>query len=137
MRILVTFALVALIAAACGDVDVSSEGGVEILTSSPEVSMTALGSFVLQYDEELNCLYHDEPSNNGEPGTGGRIVIVWPDGYSAVERNGEVDVLDASGGVVATTGAEFQLGGGMVAGESHCDAIGAWVTTDAPVDPDR
>lgn len=137
MRIPVTFALVALTAAACGNADVSSDGGVEILTSNPEVSMTALNSFVLQYDDELNCLYHDEPSNNGEPGTGGRIVIVWPEGYSAVERSGDVDVLDASGTVVATTGTEFQLGGGMVDGESHCNAIGAWVTTDAPLDPNR
>ncbi len=42
--------------------------------------------------------------------------VVWPTGYSARRAGSEVQVLDASGGVVATTGEVVSMGGGAIDG---------------------
>lgn len=95
--------------------------------------MQALSTFTLQYDPELNCLYHDEPSNNGEPGTGGRVVIVWPADYSAVRAGDGAVVLNQAGDEVARTGETFQIAGGSVGtGSGHCDSIGTWIANGGP-----
>lgn len=130
--------LLALWLGGCGSgdtVEPNADGGVEILTHNFDDRMDALGSFNLQYDAELNCLYHDEADNNGEPGTGGRVVVVWPDGYSAAVDGDEVNVLDAGGSVVARTNSTFQIGGGGGGGGSgHCDSIGEWVANGGPIE---
>ena len=40
--------------------------------------------------------------------------VVWPTGYSARRVGSEVQVLDASSGVVATTGEDVSMGGGAI-----------------------
>lgn len=107
---------------------------VELITAQPGgAQMEALGVFTLKYDPELNCLYFDEPDNNGEPGTGGRNIIVWPAGFTAEATGDEVVVHDPQGAAVASTGVPFQMsgGGGPYSGE-HCDAIGAWIAASGP-----
>ena len=114
---------------------------VDILTAGQanQGGMDALGTFVLKYDPDLNCLYHLEEDNNGEPGTGGRVVIVWPFGYSAMNQQGKVVVFDETGKPVATTGVQFQIGGGGDAfdrggmGDGGCDAIGVWYANGGPL----
>lgn len=111
------------------------DSAVDILTGDPEGSLgqQALSSFTLQYDPELNCLYHDEPDNNGEPGTGGRVVVVWPDGYSALRHGDGAVVINQAGDEVARTGESFSLAGGAIGGGSgHCDSIGTWVANGGP-----
>ena len=101
---------------------------VPVLTGEPSF-MEALGTFTLQYDEELNCLYQDEPDNNGEPGTGGRVVIQWPRGTTAALANNVVTIVDAAGNELARSGEPVTLTGGGTAflGSDHCNAIGIWV----------
>ena len=41
-----------------------------------------------------------------------RMIVAWPPGYTARPNGSEVDVLDAHGGVVATTGNIYTLLGG-------------------------
>ena len=109
---------------------------VEILTATAEVDggMQALNTFTLRHDRDLNCLYHDEPDNNGEPGTGGRVAIVWPFGYTAIADETGVSVLDAAGTPVAHTDVAFQIGGGAVPADSdYCGAIGVWVANGPPL----
>lgn len=111
---------------------------VEILTAAAEANggMDALGSFVLRHDPDLNCLYHDEPDNNGEPGTGGRVAILWPFGFTAAADGDGVVVFDETGMPVARTGHEFQIGGGgLPADAEHCNAIGVWVANGSPITP--
>lgn len=111
---------------------------VEILTASADADggMEALSTFTLHHDEDLNCLYHGEPDNNGEPGTGGRVAIVWPFGFTAVTDDDRVVVLDETGTPVAQTGRSFEIGGGGLAADSdHCEAIGVWVANGAPITP--
>ncbi len=113
------------------------EGSVDILTaeSDTDEGMQALSTFTLQYDPELNCLYHDEPDNNGEPGTGGRVTLVWPFGYTAVLDNGQVAVRNADGTTVARTNDTFMIGGGMRAGNSgYCNTIGTWIANGPPIE---
>jgi hypothetical protein len=101
------------------------EGSVDILTAESDTDFgeQALSSLTLQHDLDLNCLYHDEPDNNGEPGTGGRVV----DG-------GEVAVLDATGTTVARTNIAFTIGGGgRGANIDHCNAIGIWLAHGPPI----
>ncbi len=124
----------------CGDDDnaLPVNRSVDVLTADSDADggMDALGTFTLQHDPVLNCLYHDEPDNNGEPGTGGRIVIVWPAGYTAVADDNEVAVLDAAGTPVARTNVAFRIGGGgLPADTDHCDAIGVWVASGPPIVP--
>ena len=101
---------------------------VPVLTGEPSF-MEALGTFTLQYDEELNCLYQDEPDNNGEPGTGGRVVVQWPRGTTASLANNVVTIVDAAGNELARSGEPVTLTGGGTAflGSDHCNAIGIWV----------
>jgi hypothetical protein len=112
------------------------EGSIDILTAESDTDLgeQALFTLTLHHDPDLNCLYHDEPDNNGEPGTGGRVVVIWPFGYAAVVDNGEVAVLDAHGTTVAHTNRAFTIGrGGRAANIDHCDAIGIWVANGPPV----
>lgn len=109
-------------------------GAVEILTRPGLGGASALSTFVLIHDPQRNCLFSIEEDNNGEPGTGGRVVIVWPDGYSARSRGDSVTVFDAEGRAVARTGVPFRLpGGGGPATEDHCDAVGQWVAGGDPM----
>jgi len=111
------------------------DASVDILTadSDTDEGMQALSSFTLHHDPDLNCLYHDEPDNNGEPGTGGRVAVVWPFGYTAVVDDGEVAVLDATGTTVARTNIAFTIGGGgLAANTDHCDTIGIWIANGPP-----
>lgn len=113
-------------------------GPVEILTASADgdAGMKALSTFTLLHDPNLNCLYHDEPDNNGEPGTGGRVAVVWPFGFTAVADEGGVVVFDEAGTPVARTGHAFQIGGGGLPADSdHCQAIGVWVANGSPITP--
>jgi len=89
----------------------------------------ALSTFTLQYDDNLNCLYHDEEDNNGEPGTGGRVVVQWLRGTTASLANGVVTVIDADGTELARSGEPVTLTGGGSAflGSDHCKAIGIWI----------
>lgn len=112
------------------------------ILAAPEPSqggMDALGSFKLEYDAELNCLFHVEEDNNGEPGTGGRLVIVWPFGYSAsLDDTGKVTVFDERDQPVTATGVPFEMGGGfgeLLRGNEPgaCDAIGAWYANGPPL----
>ena len=121
--------LLALLAGACGD-DVNDTGGIEIVTHDSADSMNALSTFVLEYDPDQNCLFHWEEDNNGEPGTGGRVIVIWPEGHTAERRGDDVVVLDAAGDEVARTGVAVTLGGGGGASPTdHCDAIGAWIAS--------
>lgn len=108
--------------------DSTSASDVPVLTGEPS-GMEALGTFTLQYDAELNCLYHDEEDNNGEPGTGGRVVVQWPQGTTASLVGGVVTVVDADGIEIARTGEPVTLGGGGTPflGSDHCNAIGIWM----------
>ena len=115
-------------------IDAAADGSVEVLTHDSDDGLDALGSFTLQYDPELNCLYHDEADNNGEPGTGGRVTVIWPSGYSAMIDGDEVNVLDADGAVVARTNATFQIAGGSGPADGHCDSIGAWFANGGPIE---
>lgn len=104
---------------------------VDILTSRGSIGGNeALGQYTLLYDPDLNCLYSEEPDNNGEPGTGGRVIIEWPAGYEAFFLNGVGTVYDETGAVFAETGEAFQTagGGGPYSGD-HCNAIGIWTIT--------
>lgn len=116
-------------------IDAAVDGSVEVLTHDSDGGLDALGSFTLQYDSELNCLYHDEADNNGEPGTGGRVTVIWPSGYSAMIDGDEVNVFDADGAVVARTNNTFQIGGGG-GGDSggHCNSIGTWIANGGPIE---
>ena len=135
---LVPAAALAFVLSACTDSvdpDVGADGSVEILThDSGGSGSEALGSFTLQFDSELNCLYHNEADNNGEPGTGGRVVVVWPEGYSALVDGDEVNVRDEAGVVVARTNATFQIAGGSGPADGHCDSIGAWFANGGPIE---
>lgn len=80
---------------------------------------------VLEHDTELNCLYVDD-------GGGGRTVIVWPYGYTAVAGE-PASVFDPAGKVVAETGVAFELGGGGGSVDDidpgrRCAAESAWYT---------
>lgn len=140
MRRATFLAAVALVTFGCGDEDNASpvNHSVDVLTADADAddAMDALGTFTLHHDPVLNCLYHDEPDNNAEPGTGGRIVIVWPAGYTAVADDNEVAVLDATGSPVARTNVAFRIGGGgLPADTDHCNAIGVWVASGPPIAP--
>lgn len=98
--------------------------------------MEALSTFLLYHDPDRNCLYHDEADNNGEPGTGGRVAIVWRSGFTAIADKDGVVVLDETGTPVARTGYAFPIGGGGLPADSdHCDAIGVWVANGSPITP--
>ena len=100
---------VASVTAACGDEASTVDGiaagpdRVEIVTHDDEAGMEALGTFVLEYDAEHNCLFHLEADNNGEPGTGGRVIVIWPEGHTAERSGDDVVVVDETGEEVART----------------------------------
>jgi hypothetical protein len=50
----------------------------------------------------------------------GRLVLIWPAGYSAAAD--PLRVLDADGNTVATVGEQFSMGGGFVRGDAPVDA---------------
>lgn len=80
----VVLATTLLVAAGCGDdTDRPSPESTGAAEDSDAV-MTALNTFTLRYDDDQNRRYHHEPDNNGEPGTGGQVTIVWPFGFTAV-----------------------------------------------------
>ncbi len=81
------------------------------------------GSFTLNYDADMNCVYFSEP------GSTDRIVPVWPFGYSATSD--PMNLYDYDGGLVAVAGDQLELGGGnvgtgMVEGNT-CGANSAWI----------
>ncbi|MEM8708556.1 MAG: hypothetical protein AAGE98_18975 [Actinomycetota bacterium] len=139
MRWAIVMVVLGLSSAACADptdsmVVLEPGDPIWIPTERTVVGMEALGTFDLRFDPELNCLYHDEPSNNGEPGTGGRIVVIWPDGYRAERTPDGAAIVGADGIAVATTNSPFQLAGGAVEPpDGHCDAIGAWLANGGPL----
>ena len=115
-------------------------GDVELVTQSTRAGggMSALGRFVVMFDADRGCVYFpgDEESNNGEPGTGGRTLPVWPFGYTA-----ELDPLriyDFDGNLLAPEGDTIEMGGGFVSAEltdveNDCGATGAWIASSPPV----
>lgn len=121
-----------MILAACGPSTLNADGsGVDLLTRSVVLGgQDALSTFVLEYDVDLNCFYHDEEDNNGEPGTGGRVVVQWPPGYTGTFLDGVGTVYDADGNIAAQTGVPVLLGGGggPYTGD-HCAAIGIWTVS--------
>jgi hypothetical protein len=56
-------------------------------------------------------------------------VIAWPAGFTAVQRDGGVDVLGGDGSVVARTGEQISLGGG----EGRVGVVGPCLGGPAPV----
>ncbi|MDH3307857.1 MAG: hypothetical protein OEO77_10105 [Acidimicrobiia bacterium] len=141
MKVPLVFALVFLQACAAepiatslaADVPVAPVGTQVELLTGPMSGMEALGTFVLEYDASLNCVYFVEEDNNGEPGTGGRVVIVWPPGYTAIAIGDKVSVFDAAGALAARTGVPFEMaGGGGPYNGVYCDAIGAWHPSTGP-----
>jgi hypothetical protein len=100
-------------------------GDVEILTSRIRAGggMDALGSFTLNYDPDMNCVYFSES------GSTGRIVPVWPFGYSATSD--PMTLYDYDGDVVAGAGEQLELGGGNVGTEladgNNCGADSVWI----------
>jgi hypothetical protein len=55
--------------------------------------------------EESGCLL-------GEGRDGGRSLLLWPDGYAPVRRDGNIVVIDEDGNVVAEEGRRDSFGGG-------------------------
>lgn len=87
------------------------------------VPVTGTQNLVLTLDVEQNCLYADE-------GDGGRRVVVWPFGYSAVSGDPTV-VYDPAGNEVARTGVPVELDGSggeidQVDPAQRCDADDLW-----------
>lgn len=140
LGVLLSLAIAGALLSGCGDDNVTpvvSDDGVQILTAGDgaDSAMSALGTFVLRHDQDLNCLYHDEEDNNGEPGTGGRVVIMWPPGYTAKAAGDGVVVFAEDGEPVAETDVAFQIGGGAApASGDHCDAIGTWIANGPPIE---
>lgn len=144
LRLLALVGALVVISTSCSSSDSATDpadrlaipvgGAVPILTQEAgETGSEALGTFLLQYDAGLNCLYHQEADNNGEPGTGGRVVIVWPAGYSASSRGDSVTVFNRAGEAVARTGVPFTMaGGGGQTERDHCDASGEWLASGDP-----
>jgi hypothetical protein len=92
-----------------------------------DAGMTALaeGVLVLRADQ---CLVL--------AGEGAETVVVWPAGFTAVERSGAVDVLGADGSVVARTGEQISVGGGFspvgVSGPCLGSGVDGFVVNQAP-----
>lgn len=86
--------------------------------------MDALGSFVLRYDSELDCVWFEDAD-------GSRIKPIWPFGSRLLR--GAMVVFDGAGQPLAAVGQEVQLGGGF--GEllpdaddrTDCGAESVWV----------
>ncbi len=101
------------------------EGDVDILTSNLRnaAGMAALGTFTVNYDPELNCVYFTEPSSTE------RVVPVWPFGYSATSD--PMTVYDFDGAPIAVDGDQMELGGGNVGvgplEGNTCGADSAWI----------
>ena len=115
-------------------------GDVELATQSTRGGggMDALGRFIVMFDAELGCVYFpgDEESNNGEPGTGGRTLPVWPFGYTA--ESDPLRIYDFEGNLLAEEGDTVEMGGGFVSAEfmdvdNDCGATGAWIASSPPV----
>ena len=115
-------------------------GDVELVTQSTRAGdgMTALGRFVVMFDADRGCVYFpgDEESNNGEPGTGGRTLPVWPFGYTA--QSDPLRIYDFDGNLLAAEGDTIEMGGGFVSAEftdveNDCGATGAWIASSPPV----
>ena len=115
-------------------------GDVELVTQSTRAGggMAALGQFVVMFDAVRGCAYFpgDEESNNGEPGTGGRTLPVWPFGYTA--ESDPLRIYDFDGNLLAEEGDTIEMGGGFVSAEfmdveNDCGATGAWIASSPPV----
>jgi hypothetical protein len=66
--------------------------------------MDALGTFVVRYDAERDCLWFEGHDGN-------RIKPIWPFGTRALRE--PMVVLDGRGGALAAVGQEVTLGGGF------------------------
>ena len=86
--------------------------------------MEALLSASLDVDAE-GCVYGQS--------SGGRVTLVWPEGYTVRGDSTSVGVLDAGGKVVARSGMALAIGGGAVEsvddawGEQDCATDSLWM----------
>ena len=109
MKRLVTTIAVVLCLVGCGP----SAGSLLTFDSRDGLCFLASVSGRLVVDVGHVTAISPEADDHGGMLDGPRIVA-WPSGYTARANGSEVDVLDAQGRVVATTGHRYILPGGFV-----------------------
>jgi hypothetical protein len=99
-------------------------GTIALVTSDLRAGagMSALGTFPLQYDTDLGCVYLGDPDE--------RVLPVWPFGYTA--DGSPVVVYDQDGTEVAREGDVLEMGGGFgsvatYSASDRCGADEAWI----------
>jgi hypothetical protein len=99
-------------------------GTVPLVTSDLRAGagMDALGTFPLQYDTDLGCVYLGDPDE--------RVLPVWPFGYTA--DGSPVVIYDQDGTEVAREGDVLEMGGGFGSvaaypASDRCGADEAWI----------
>jgi len=108
-------------------------GDVKLLTQSNRAGggMQALGTFEVAFDQDLGCVFF--PGDESSPDGRGRIVPVWPFGYTA--ESNPLRIYDQDGELVAEEGDVIQMGGGFVEHVTEnelCGAGGAWIMSSHP-----
>ncbi len=99
-------------------------GDVDLVTGDTRArgGMDALGLFTLRFDADLGCFYFESDE-------GGRVLPIWPLGFSAVSGP-PAQVFDRDGQVYASDGDRLEVGGGSGAsqqGSRSCASGGTWV----------
>ena len=100
MRRLVTALALAVCLFGCG----SAGEPVELLT---DVTAGPGGCWLNAYQSNEELVAHPEYGTAIKYGSGAIEAAVWPRGFTARRNGSEVEVLDASGAVVATTGRRY------------------------------
>ncbi|HKZ30597.1 MAG TPA: hypothetical protein VJ482_13320 [Acidimicrobiia bacterium] len=108
-------------------------GDVKLLTQSNRAGggMQALGTFEVAFDQDLDCVFF--PGDESSPDGRGRVVPVWPFGYTA--ESNPLRIYDQDGELVAEEGDVIQMGGGFVEHVTEnelCGAGGAWIMSSHP-----
>lgn len=76
---------------------------------------TSAATGLLRYDPTVGTTIEDETAMTLAPVA---VPIMWLPGFSARRLGSEVEVLDADGNVVATSGRRYRIDGGYVGGDS-------------------
>lgn len=69
-------------------------------------------------------LIADADAGTAIHGASGTPQVIWPFGFVVREADARVEVLDAGGSVVATTGETVKLGGGMITADHRWSTCG-------------
>jgi hypothetical protein len=69
-------------------------------------------------------LWPDDGSGTAIRNASGSTPVIWPFDYTAREAGGVIEVLDASGDVVARTGEMLSLGGGYITADDRWSTCG-------------